>query len=141
MSMALVPPLPGEKALGHGHLFKYERMAFLRGAPAFGDVTRMRLLHRWALVASAPEGAHEVLVEQAKLFEKSPGLRLALHDLAGQGLFTSEGELWQRQRRLMAPLFHAGALSRYAQSMNDVTRRALARLKDGEEVDLSHEMM
>jgi cytochrome P450 len=141
MSMTLVPELPGANTLGHGHLFKHERMAFLRGAPRIADITRMRLLHRWALVVSSPEGAHEVLVEQAKLFEKSPGLRLALHDLAGQGLFTAEGDLWQRQRRLMSPLFHAGALGRYAQSMNEVTRRALARLKDGEKIDVAHEMM
>src|SRR5580700_8033614 len=132
MSMALVSPLPGANTLGHGHLFKYERMEFLRGAPRVGDVTRMRMIHRWALVVSSPEGAHEILVEQAKRFEKSPGLRLALHDLAGQGLFTSEGELWQRQRRLMSPLFHAGALARYAQTMNEVTRRALDRFRDGE---------
>jgi cytochrome P450 len=140
MTLESVPPLPGENALGHSHLFRHDRLAFLRGAAEVGDVTRMRFMHRRALVVSSPEAAHEILVEQARKFEKSPGLRLGLHDLAGQGLFTSEGELWQRQRRLMSPLFHAGALAGYAKTMNDVTHRALERLRDGATVDLASEM-
>jgi len=140
MTLESIPPLPGATTLGHGRLFRKERLAFLRGAADLGSVTRMRFIHRWALVASSPETAHEVLVEQARKFEKSPGLRLGLHDLAGQGLFTSEGELWQRQRRLMSPLFHAGALAGYATTMNEVTRRALERFRDGDSIDLAHEM-
>jgi cytochrome P450 len=140
MMLDSVPPLPGDNALGHSHLFRHDRLAFLRSAADLGDVTRMRFIHRWLLVVSSPEAAHEVLVEQARKFEKSPALRLGLHDLAGQGLFTSEGELWQRQRRLMSPLFHAGALVGYAKTMNDVTRRALERMHDGATLDLAHEM-
>ena len=140
MTMEHVPVMPGAKALGHGHLFKNERVAFLQRAPLEGDVARMRMLHRWLLLVSSPQGAHEILVEQARKFEKSPGLRVVLKELAGDGLFTSEGELWQRQRRLMAPLFHPGALGKYAAAMNEAAHQALARMKEGDRVDLAHEM-
>src|SRR5262245_18254381 len=135
-----LPVVPGASALGHAHLFRNDRLAFLRAAAAIGAVSRVRFLQRWVLVVSSAEGAHEVLVDQARSFEKSPGLRLVLHDLAGDGLFTSEGDLWQRQRRLMSPLFHAGQLAAYAKTMNEVAQRALCRMRDGATIDLAREM-
>jgi cytochrome P450 len=140
MILSSIPVVPGSNALGHAHLFKYDRMRFLRSAGETAAISRARFLRKWVVIASSPETAHEILVEHASSFEKTPGLRLVLHDIAGQGLFTSEGDLWKRQRRLMSPLFHAGALSRYAASMNAVARRALDRMKDGQSVDLAREM-
>jgi cytochrome P450 len=140
MSFAHVPPVPGENLLGHAHLFQTDRLGFLRTAAARGAVTRIRFLHRAVLLASSPETAHQILVEQARSFEKSPGLRLALRELAGDGLFTSEGALWQRQRRLMSPLFHTTQLAGYAETMHAIALRAVERLRDGETVDLAREM-
>ncbi len=141
MNHESLPIVPGANALGHVHLFQSDRLAFCRSAAQAGPVARMRFLHRWVLMVSSPESAHEVLVEQARSFEKSPGIRIVLRDLAGDGLFTSEGDLWQRQRRLMSPLFHAQNLKPFAQTMNQVASSALDRFRDGETVDLAHEMM
>ena len=38
----------------------------------------------------------------------------------------------------MAPLFNPGALGKYAAAMNEATHLALARMKDGDRVDLAH---
>jgi cytochrome P450 len=140
MSMSSLPVVAGSNALGHAHLFRDDRLRFLRSAGEAGPLSRVRFLNRWVLLVNSPEAAHEVLVERAASFEKSPGLRLVLRDLAGEGLFTSEGELWRRQRRLMSPLFHASQLSAYAATMNEVARRGLVRMRDGEKVDLAREM-
>ncbi len=140
MNLSSIPVVPGSNALGHAHLFKHARMQFLRSAGETAPIARARFLRKWVVIASSPETAHEILVEHASSFEKTPGLRLVLRDIAGRGLFTSEGDLWKRQRRLMSPLFHAGALSRYAASMNAVARRALDRMKDGQSIDLAPEM-
>jgi cytochrome P450 len=140
MNLSSIPVVSGSNVLGHAHLFKHDRLRFLRSAGEAGAISRVRFLKRWVVIASSPETAHEVLVEHASSFEKTPGLRLVLSDIAGQGLFTSEGDLWKRQRRLMSPLFHAAQLSRYAASMNAVARRALDRMKDGQSVDLAREM-
>ena len=141
MSLTPIPIVPGGNLLGHGHLFRGDRLKFLRSIGEAGPVSRIRFLHRWVFVANSPETAHEILVEQARAFEKSPGVRVVLHDLAGDGLFTSEGELWRRQRRLMSPIFHARELGGYAATMNSVARRAMDRFADGAKVDLAHEMM
>ena len=60
------------------------------------------------------------------VFDKSDVLRFSLCNLAGEGLFTSNGELWRRQRRLMAPLFHAGAVDAYADDMVACADRTIA---------------
>lgn len=139
MSIEAFPMLPGATLTGHLQVFQHERLSFLLGAMRHGGVTRIRFLNKQLLMVSDPRVAHEVLVEKAKCFEKSPGLRLLLYYLAGEGLFTSEGELWRRQRRLMAPLFHPAQIARYAEIMHAVTLRAVGRFGDGARVDIGRE--
>jgi cytochrome P450 len=134
-----VPPAPGASLLGHAHLFRASRLDFLRAVAASGDLVRARFLYREVLFANTPALAHEILVEKARSFEKSPGIRLLLHYLAGRGLFTAEGELWRRQRRLMAPLFSPSAVGRYARQMYEVTQAVIERYRDGDRVDLARE--
>ncbi len=134
-----VPLAPGATALGHGRMFRDNRLAFLRSIGETAPLARVKMLNRSVLFPNTPELAHEVLVEKAKSYEKSPGIRLLLHYIAGRGLFTSEGELWRRQRRLMAPLFQPSAINRYAGEMYDVATRVVSSFADGQKVDLARE--
>lgn len=102
-------------------------------------VGRVNGLAGTVVLCSSPSAVHEVLVEKARCFEKSPVLRMALHPLAGLGLFTSEGELWKRQRKLMSPLFQIGQIKRFAEQMSECATRAANTWKDGETVDIAHE--
>lgn len=135
-----IPMMPGANLLGHIHAFETDRLPFLRRIGETGPLVRTRFVNRELVFVNTPETAHELLVENARACEKSPGIRLLLRALAGEGLFTSEGELWRRQRRLMAPLFQPSAIGEYARSVNEVTRRAVASWGDGARVDLSREM-
>ncbi len=140
MELDDVPVVPGETLTGHTHLFKSgDRLGFFLRVGETGEVSRTRFLKRRVLWINAPAGAHEVLVEKSRHFEKSPGIRLLLYYLAGEGLFTSEGELWRRQRKLMAPLFQPSSIGQYARCITDVTDRAMDSWRDGATVDLSRE--
>jgi cytochrome P450 len=141
-SLAQVPAVPGATLLGHMGQFRddWNRLRLLRAAAAAAPVSRLRFLHVPVLSINSPEGAREVLVEQAAAFEKAPATRVILRPLAGDGLFTSEGALWKRQRRLMSPLFHPSQLATYVPAMGAVTRHAAATLRDGESLDLSRLM-
>jgi hypothetical protein len=47
--------------------------------------------------------------------------------LIGEGLFSSEGDLWRRQRRLAQPAFHADCLRGFVTTMIDSTVATLDR--------------
>ncbi|MBC8071156.1 MAG: cytochrome P450, partial [Deltaproteobacteria bacterium] len=117
-----------------------ERLAMQRElALSDAPLVRGRVLHLPLVLPATPDACHQVLVTKAKSFEKSPGLRIILHDLAGEGLFTSEGELWRRQRKLMAPIFTPTALAQYAEAMRVTAERAADALQPGQAIDLAHE--
>ncbi|MDI1451934.1 cytochrome P450 [Polyangium sp. 6x1] len=137
MPPTAIPMAPGENLLGHAHHFKLDRLPFFQRVAATGDVVAARMFHRTFHFVNGPGVAHEMLVEKARSFEKAPGIRILLHDLAGQGLFTSEGDLWRRQRRLLSPLFHPTQLQTYVSAMNGEALRARERLEDGERTDLA----
>lgn len=103
------------------------------------DIGRFAFLFGDVLLVNTPALVHEVLVTRARTFAKSPVLRGALHPLVGEGLFTSEGELWRRQRKLMAPLFHQGNVAGFAADMTAAAERAAATWRDREVVDVARE--
>lgn len=116
-----------------------ERLEFMRKLTSEGDLVRTQMLSIPIVFVNTAHAAHDVLVANARSFEKSPGFRVLLYYLGGNGLFTAEGELWRRQRKLMAPIFHPGPIAQYASTMQAVAARAADRWSDGERVDLSHE--
>src|SRR6266700_523277 len=59
----------------------------------------------------------------------------------GEGLLTSEGDFWLRQRRLAQPAFHRARIASYAATMVEYTQRMLDGWRDGEERDAHREMM
>lgn len=103
-----------------------------------GDVCAIKLLKRIVFVNS-PELLHELLVEKARSFEKSPVIRGLLRPLAGDGLFTAKNDHWRPHRKLMAPLFQPAALARYADDMTDCALRGTAGWRDGDEVPIARE--
>jgi len=136
-----IPVLSGQTWDGHSSEFRKSRgEIFLRIQRELGDIGAIRFFNVPIVVLSSPELVHEALIEKAKSFEKSLATKMMFYPFAGKGLFTSEGELWRRQRKLMAPLFHPGAVSGYASQMNAVITRCLDRWRDGEVIDVGKEM-
>jgi cytochrome P450 len=86
-----------------------------------------------------------VLVDQAARYGKQMRhydmLRLAL----GNGLVTSEGAFWLRQRRIAQPAFHRSRISAFATTMTRVTEERMASwqeaLAGGGSIDIAEEMM
>ncbi|HEX6240890.1 MAG TPA: cytochrome P450, partial [Polyangiales bacterium] len=109
----------------------------------YGDVYRIAFLERERFVLRHPEHLRQVLIEQASCFEKpstGPAAR-QLQRFLGQGLLTSDGELWRRQRRLIQPAFQRDQLSAYADVVVAESERVAGELRDGQQLDLSARMM
>jgi cytochrome P450 len=99
----------------------------------YGDVVRMRFLYLTAHFLYHPADIEYVLVTNAKNFIKSRSLRTPFFQrLVGNGLLTSEGEVWKRQRRLAQPAFHRQRISAYAEVMVEYGSRMIASWRAGE---------
>src|SRR5205814_10561096 len=61
--------------------------------------------------------------------------------LVGNGLLTSQGEEWKRQRRLSSPAFHRERIANYANTIVDYSKRSMAGWQEGEMRDIHRDMM
>jgi len=132
----------GDGTFGHNTAFRKDRLGTLRLISRRTEpLLRLRLPYTGVRLAAinSPEVIQEVLVEHARHFHKSDMLRFSLWNLAGEGLFTSDGELWRRQRKVMAPLFTPRALEAYAADMTACARRTMDSWGDGQELLLARE--
>ena len=136
-----IPALSGERIDGHAFEFQRGRgELFVRAQQECGPISTVRFFHLRVVVLSAPELIHEALVEQARRFEKSVAIKMAFYPLAGKGLFSSDGDLWKRQRKLVSPLFQPAVVRAYADLMSEVITRYLDGWKDGDVIDAGREM-
>lgn len=134
-----LPRLPIANLMGSFGSKMADQLRLHRAAAATQDsLARGRILHFPFVMPCTPEAAHEVLVTKAKSFEKSPGIRVLLFKLAGRGLFTSEGALWRRQRKLVSPIFQPAPLQQYAETMRTIAERAADALEPGQRIDIQH---
>lgn len=93
---------------------------FTDGRDRFGDVVQYRFGPFRFVLLSNPDAIHHVLVRHHARYKKSrsyDGLRLVM----GNGLVTSEGDFWKRQRKLSQPAFHHKRLARLAATMASLT--------------------
>jgi cytochrome P450 len=106
----------------------------------YGDVTGMRAGRIPVFLVNHPDLVEEVLVSGSRNFRKSV-LRRGTAVTFGQGLLTSDGELWLRQRRLMQPAFHHARIAGYASIITGFAGKRAAGWRDGDVRDIHIEMM
>jgi cytochrome P450 len=109
-------------------------------AREYGDIVTMRYYNFRVYFVSHPDYIEQVLVSDNRKFIKGRVLRKN-RQLFGNGLLTSEGDFWLRQRRLAQPAFHRARIASYAGTMVRYAERLLAEWKDREERDIHAEMM
>jgi cytochrome P450 len=110
---------------GHLAQFRDDRLGFFTHcARTYGDAVPLRLAYRRIILLSRPDLIEQVLVTQAKHFIKHFGLRM-YQPILGNGLVTSERDLWRRQRKLSAPAFQPARLAGYARDMIASAERML----------------
>lgn len=106
----------------------------------YGDIVTMRYYNFRVYFVSHPDYIEQVLVTDNRKFIKGRILRKN-KQLFGNGLLTSEGEFWLRQRRLAQPAFHRGRVASYADTMTRFASRMASEWSNGEECDIHAEMM
>jgi cytochrome P450 len=93
-----------------------------------GDIFRFyspaRRADMW--VITHPDDVKRVLVSNHRNYTKGVGLD-RVRILLGDGIMTSEGDLWKRQRYMMQPHFHRRVITQFAQLVADCNQRFIAR--------------
>lgn len=141
MALQVPPRVPGHPLLGNLPSYRKDPLSFGRHvAAAYGDVVDLRVFNRRIFFLAHPEHIHQVLVRDADKFHKSPVYRIFLGRALGEGLLTSDGDFWRRQRRLAQPAFHHGRIQSYAQTMVSYADAAAARWRGSETLLLNREM-
>lgn len=135
---------PGPKSLVPGHFLRamqHRPLPFLSQlVREYGDASHFRIGPGRLYFFAHPDQVREVLITRNASFIKGLALQRT-KIILGEGLLTSEGELHKRQRRLAQPAFHRERIQRYAEVMVEKAAIARGRWRDGEELDVAHEMM
>jgi cytochrome P450 len=141
------PKLSGSLPL-IGHLARMRRdpLATLVAASRIGDVSRIDLGPRGeAYVVTHPDGVKRVLLENQPNYSKRTRGFDSLRLFLGQGLLTSEGDFWRKQRRIAQPAFHHRTLQAFGtimqQAGESLADRWEAKAATGEPFDVARDMM
>ena len=117
----------GMPVIGNTLQFQRDPLGFLmRTAADYGDVARYRLGNIAFYQINHPDGVQRVLQDNHHNYVKGDLFDI-IRRVAGDGLFTSEGALWQRQRRLMLPAFHRRRIAGFGEIMTGRTLDMLAQ--------------
>jgi cytochrome P450 len=139
---APLPPGPkGSLIMGVMREFNRDTLGFIERCRDYGDVAHSRFLYVHAYFLYNPSDIETLLTTNAKSYRKAESLRSPFFArLVGNGLVTSEGDFWRRQRRLVQPAFHRQRISSYGDVMVEYTQRAIANWQHGERRDIARDM-
>ncbi|HWD09552.1 MAG TPA: cytochrome P450 [Actinomycetota bacterium] len=114
----------------------------------FGDVVRFAggpgKFHREAVAVYHPDAVQYVLASGADNYWKGDDAYYEVRVLLGDGLLTSNGDVWKRQKRMIQPLFTHKTIANYVPMIADEGEQLVARFAGasagGGTIDLGTEM-
>ncbi|HET7325500.1 MAG TPA: cytochrome P450 [Halococcus sp.] len=132
------PPSPeGHPVIGHAFHFGQNPFEFVDHATnEVGDLYCMELPGTDVYVLARPEYLKQALVTDIDAFGKTDDFDRVF----GNGVLSTEGDQWSRQRGILQPLFHPSQISGYADDMVVATQRRLSTWESGETHDIESEM-
>jgi len=144
---ARVPPGPrGNVVFGSiGDIYRDRLRFVLETARTYGDVAQYRVAHTRVYQVNHPEGVGRLLHDNHRNYSKDVPTFGTLRLFLGNGLFTSDGEFWRRQRRLAQPAFHRRRVATFGDLMTGATREMLdrwqPRAERGQPLEVATEFM
>lgn len=114
-------------------------------AREYGDVAKFRFAFFKGYLVSHPEAIKHILQDNNRNYNKDNFDYKMLKPVVGEGLLTSDDDLWLRQRRLIQPAFHRQRIQAFGSVMTETTLEMLERwhklAAQGEPIDAAIEMM
>jgi cytochrome P450 len=141
----MTPPIhPGWPFVGNTLWFARNPLgAFMQLQRTYERVVQISLGGRTQYVLLKPDDAKYVLQENHRNYAKSPAFRI-LKRFLGEGLLTSDGDFWRKQRRLAQPAFHRQKIAVLGETMLQETTawvESLAQTNRNRPLDMSQAYM
>lgn len=95
-----------------------------------GDLVRLNFGPQSVYLVSHPDYLQQILRDNYQNYRKPDILYAAAQEVVGQGLVTSSGELWLRQRRMIQPHLHRKQLIHLFDEMRDAVSEVLNRWEE-----------
>jgi cytochrome P450 len=139
------PSPPGHFLLGNAPELSADRLNFIvRAQRDYGDVIRLRIPFVRGYMVTHPDDLRHILQDNHDNYTKNNLDYRLLKSGLGEGLLTSEGPYWMRQRRLIQPIFHRDRIAAFAPLMLEAANRVVEhwrpRAERGEPFDVAPEM-
>ena len=130
--------------LGHALSFRRDPIRFFRKhGRGMGPVYYFQLFQRKIVVANDPEAVEAILIGEVQQFSRKKTYAF-LEALLGNGLITSEGAHWRKNRRMMQPGFKREQLVGLMGGIQETVLGWCQRIEQGGQnaqcVDLHHAM-
>ena len=127
------PPRRGVvRSLRYYAAFARDPIGFVKGRfDAYGDSYYAPNADGGLFVFRHPDHLREVLSTKASAFSKEHTAFSQLSRVLGEGLLTSDGETWTRQRRMIGPAFASARIAEYGAVMVDEALETVRRWEPG----------
>jgi cytochrome P450 len=113
-----MPFVPSGRALGHVAFMRDDPLATVMKLMQRGErMSRVRLGVKSGFFLFEPTDIRRVLMDAGNVYTKTTRGYEKLRILLGNGLVTSDGDFWLRQRRIAQPAFHRSCIQSFAGSM------------------------
>ncbi|MGB8332269.1 MAG: cytochrome P450, partial [Polyangiales bacterium] len=133
------PGPPNHFWLGNLRGMMSDQLAYMTAAAEYGPLSNLPILYEPYVLVRDPVLIQQCLTQGHTVMRKDRFTR-ELDRVLGQGLVTSEGELWRRQRRLVAHAFIPKRIRTYGDAMVAAAHRSLDDWNDGDEISIHKAM-
>ncbi len=125
-----VPPGPSRAAAMKMLLvMSRDRLGMMTAAARdYGDASRLPVGHKALYFFNHPDYVKHILADNSANYEKGIGLVHARRAL-GDGLLTSEGELWRKQRKVIQPAFQSKRIAAQVDMIAEEVAKLVKRLR------------
>ncbi len=142
--------LPGPKGLPLvGNLFQIDLSIFHqqleRWCDELGPIFKIKMGSAAIAVIADPEIINQILRDRPTTWRRRRTIENVIAEMGFNGVFSSEGERWRRQRKVVALALNSAHLNQFFPKMLATTERLMRRWEaaaaSGESVDLCRDVM
>ena len=137
-----IPSVPGAlPGLGHLHRFARDPLGFFTRMRDHGDIVRWRLGPQRNVFISNPVDIACTFQNVENTFSMQGDSGYAFSLFAGNGIITTHGDEWRRQRKIMQLGMRPQRVAGYSETMVELTDQMLSQWSAGQQIDVRTEML